>query len=712
MKGKYIMRKAILKIRINNLLSLLIGILVLSIYIPVIHAQQTKVMRIGYTLESGFIEKENDRYTGYIYDYLREIAIYTGWQYEFIDMPVDEAMHALQSGDIDLLLGVEKNEATMKLYDFTHNYAGYTYDTLSVLKHNEDFNGSEYIVLDGVWVGYYKEEEDILEQLKRIKDENEVEKMDLIPYTKRATQLVDQLEAQEIDIMLDKDQPIQAPVKVIVNLNPKPYYFATAKGKVEVVKAIDEALFKIENKNPNFAKETYRKYFQDSDYDTLILSKKQVDMIKNMTPLKVVYINEYVPIQYYDETNQQHKGIFVDSVRLLAQKTGMPMTFIPVDTYKEAYEMLKNQKADLIAGVIDDYEIADNYNFDLTKHYIKFNLSKVVNRDQSKQNDKEIIALPMGHGHIELEGNYEIHNYDTLEQCLEAVDSGQATCTYGNSYSVSNYIASGFYKNLYVITDHNEIRVAIGVSKSLAPQITKIINQAVYSLSDEQMAVIIDENNYKMEKKITLKDFFIHNMGISIGIIATFLIIVALLIYIIVKMKFNQIQEAQKILFEKKQIDALTGIYNREACERLVTEYLQEKNATSLDAFIIIDIDHFKQINDRFGHKMGDQLLIEFGTLLRTHFGQQDIVSRLGGDEFIVFMKDINEEIVSEKLQTLCKRMDRKVEYKGEVQSISLSIGTIMTQNNKRFNALYMLADEVLYEVKREGRNGFKVKKV
>lgn len=706
------MKKVKLNKSINKTLLLLVSVLIFSLYIPFVHAQETKVLRVGYSPESGFMEKENDMYSGYVYDYLREIAIYTGWRYEFIEMPFEEAMDALQKGEIDLLPGVEKNEDSIKLYDFTENYMGYTYTTLSVSKHNDYFDKSGYIQLDGLRVGYYEDEEHMLEQLERMNHENEAEEIDLIPYKKSNTRLIDKLQAKEIDIMVGKDQPIGTHIKVITNFNPKPYYLATTKGNREVVESIDYALFKIDQKNANFAKEIYRKYFQDSDYDTLILSKKQVEIVKHIAPLKVVYINDYIPIQYYDEEKQQHKGIFIDSIRLLSQKTGIPVQFVPVNTYSEAYEMLKNQKADLIAGVIDNYQIADAYDFELTKHYLKFNLSKVVNKNQAEQNGKEIIALPIGHGYIELSGDYEIHNYDTLIECLEAVNSGEATATYGNSYSVSNYIASEFYKNLYVITDHNEVRVAIGISKKLHPQVIRIINQAVYSLSDEEMSDIINENNYKIEKKISLRDFFIHNMEVCIWIIVGFLSIVGTLIYIIVKMRFNQIRETQKILFEKTQIDALTGVYNREACERLVTEYLQEKDTTTLDAFIIMDIDYFKQINDRFGHKMGDQLLIEFSTLLRQHFAQQDIVSRLGGDEFIVFMKDIDVDLVSQKLQILCEQMHRAIEYNGESQEISLSVGVIIIQEARAFGALYMMADEVLYEVKHEGKNGFKMKQI
>ena len=155
-------------------------------------------------------------------------------------------------------------------------------------------------------------------------------------------------------------------------------------------------------------------------------------------------------------------------------------------------------------------------------------------------------------------------------------------------------------------------------------------------------------------------------------------------------------------------------IYNRSACERLITEYLNTKEPSLYGSFIIIDIDNFKSVNDYLGHKIGDKVLIEFAGLLKEFFSHQDIISRLGGDEFIVFMKDIDEnniQKVSEKLQELCMLMNKEVKYNNSSQKISLSVGAIIIKENLNFGELYQMADEMLYEVKRNGKNGFKVKK-
>lgn len=373
--------------------------------------------------------------------------------------------------------------------------------------------------------------------------------------------------------------------------------------------------------------------------------------------------------------------------------------------------MIREDKVDVIIGALNEYSIADKNDFILTKAYLNFELLKVVNKEKSINNEKPIIALPIGHGYIELTGEYEVKYYDTIEECLMAVNNGVADITYGNSYSISNFITIGYYNNLTVIYNSNNIEVAIGISEKLDNNIINILHKAVYSLSDRDIQNIIQKNAIGIKHSITIKQLFFENLGVFTVII----IIIVILVYIIIKMRFDKIKEAKKRLYEKTQIDSLTGIYNREACEQLVTNYLEEKEYFSYYAFIIIDIDCFKQVNDRFGHKIGDNLLIEFSELLRKSFSENDVISRLGGDEFIIFVRDINEEDkknIEEQLKALCKAMEKEVVFNDLKQKISISLGCIVARENISFNKLYVMADEALYEAKNSGKNGYKIKEI
>ena len=402
-------------------------------------------------------------------------------------------------------------------------------------------------------------------------------------------------------------------------------------------------------------------------------------------------------------------------MNLISERSGIKFDYVRAKTYNEAYEMMRDGKIDIIIGAVNDYSIADKYDFMLTKVYLDFEVLKVVNNEKNNNEVKEIIALLIGHDHLNLTGEYQIKYYNNMEECLRAVDEGVVTSTYGNSYSISNYSAVGYYNNIKVIYTGEESEIAVGISNKMDSYARDILNKAVYSLSDKDIENIAQKNTLNIKHSISIKDFFYNNLVLCLSIISIVLIIIFTLIYIIFKMRFNKIKEDKQRLFEKTQIDSLTGVYNREACEKLVMEYLNEKDVSLYCAFIIIDIDYFKQINDRLGHKVGDDLLVDFSKILKESFSNTDIVSRLGGDEFIVFIKDIEENNIGdieETLKKVCKLMDKEIEYNGINQRISLSLGCVMTKFNINFNELYTIADETLYEVKHNGKNGYKIKDI
>ena len=96
----------------------------------------------------------------------------------------------------------------------------------------------------------------------------------------------------------------------------------------------------------------------------------------------------------------------------------------------------------------------------------------------------------------------------------------------------------------------------------------------------------------------------------------------------------------QKRLLEFTRIDALTGIKNKETLQNEISTYLKNDSSQQLGALFMIDVDNFKTVNDLNGHVIGDEVLKNFGSILKESFTIEDIVGRAGGDEFIVFVKD------------------------------------------------------------------------
>ena len=120
--------------------------------------------------------------------------------------------------------------------------------------------------------------------------------------------------------------------------------------------------------------------------------------------------------------------------------------------------------------------------------------------------------------------------------------------------------------------------------------------------------------------------------------------------------------------------DEMTGLYTKSATER-VTEHALEEDRTGLFAFFIFDIDVFKQANDRFGHAFGDTVIESFTGSIRLAFRKDDIIGRIGGDEFVAFVSVPDEAWAKRKAEELSRALDRDHTSDGKTWPISASIG-------------------------------------
>ncbi len=161
-----------------------------------------------------------------------------------------------------------------------------------------------------------------------------------------------------------------------------------------------------------------------------------------------------------------------------------------------------------------------------------------------------------------------------------------------------------------------------------------------------------------------------------------------------------------RVLRRAATIDELTHLLNRAAGEKRITEVLQAKSFQN-GAFLLMDIDHFKDVNDRLGHQRGDEVLMGTALILRKLFREEDVICRLGGDEFVVFFAcPPKADLLQEKLKKLLQAMERTVVGNETVVSVSASIGVALAPNDAQtFAELYQKADMALYRSKEKGRN-------
>ena len=168
----------------------------------------------------------------------------------------------------------------------------------------------------------------------------------------------------------------------------------------------------------------------------------------------------------------------------------------------------------------------------------------------------------------------------------------------------------------------------------------------------------------------------------------------------------SEIQQSLSLL-QAAERDDLTGLLNRASTTRQTQQTLQT-DIHSQHALFLIDVDNFKSLNDTLGHQAGDRFLVTLATTLRKCFRDNDIVGRIGGDEFFVLMKNVpSSMIVAEKATTLLGISQVFCdEYPDLHLSISIGIG-MSPLNGTDLETLYTNADKALYQAKHKGKNQF-----
>jgi len=240
----------------------------------------------------------------------------------------------------------------------------------------------------------------------------------------------------------------------------------------------------------------------------------------------------------------------------------------------------------------------------------------------------------------------------------------------------------------------------------------------------QQLKSNIEANESKLAKQITelknqklaidIKEQTINNQRSLLYIALAIIVIFLLIKYSILRLSHMRKQANQELttlnaqLYELATTDSMTNLYNRRHfVESTQLQIAQLKRTEQECALLMIDIDNFKTVNDNYGHAMGDQVIINIANILRENMRKYDIVGRLGGEEYAMFLT--NSDL--KKANKIAERLRVKVEelfisFQGNTVQTTISIGlTAVNIENDDIDHLLQRADKALYQAKESGRN-------
>ena len=185
--------------------------------------------------------------------------------------------------------------------------------------------------------------------------------------------------------------------------------------------------------------------------------------------------------------------------------------------------------------------------------------------------------------------------------------------------------------------------------------------------------------------------------------------------YIAQFLDISEIKKAQEHAEYQADHDFLTGLLNRKSLmSSLQQEFEKAKNDDTLDAFLFIDLDHFKKINDSYGHHIGDQMLIEIAKRIKQVIGKKNIVARISGDEFGVVLQNLDnsEKKAALLVKNICQNLLKEISSAYIIGNLKLYMSTsigvkLFPEDEKSINDIIYHADKAMYEAKKQGKNKF-----
>ena len=249
-----------------------------------------------------------------------------------------------------------------------------------------------------------------------------------------------------------------------------------------------------------------------------------------------------------------------------------------------------------------------------------------------------------------------------------------------------------------------EVYIHDSVDEDYQERLTRIVDvDNLLGLYTQGIARISQE--YKAKDKSGKIRWFQCDIHMEVGDTAK-----RIVVYFILR-NIDEKKQMEAALKTKAERDSLTGLYNRSTATDIINVFLHlNTHATAGNhAFVILDLDNFKVLNDTLLHKTGDKALQDVASILTNFFRREDVVCRLGGDEFVVFLKNISYDVLEPKLQRLMENLRLTYSQDDKSVTISASAGVaIAPVNGATFKELYTAADKALYQAKHAGKSCFR----
>jgi polar amino acid transport system substrate-binding protein len=648
---------------------------------------------------------ENGIAKGYSIDYINLIANKLAIQVEYQNLTWDKAMDMLENNQLDIMLNVLKSPDRQNRFLFSD--IPYRLSTSAMVSRISEKEYNSFSQLNGKTIalvkGYYSYD----------KVKKDFPKINIYS-TNNSLENLTAVSSKQADITYGIRDVVEYNIakNLISNLritdniddNSFGFYFIYNK-KNTILKSIIAKAEKLISENE--IEELNTKWFQklqevENNSKSFLFTKEEIDYLEKKRNITMCVDPKFLP---YEEITKEgnYSGIISDIMEQLNKNTNIKFQLNITTSWEESYELVKNKRCDILPFTVQTKSREEYFNF--TQAYLAFPTviatrnSEIFINSLKEIGDKKI-ALIKNYALNEIlkytYPNINIIQVKNAKEGLEKVHEGEVyafidsmpTIAYTKQkYDIQDVKISG------KIPDEFLARIAVRNDEKI---LQTILNKAINSLKNEDKERIINKwLTIVKEKQFNTKSF----IQIVTLLIIIFILIVASLIYRS-NIKLNTLN---KELEKLSQTDKLTSLYNRAKLDSILEKEIKlSKRYNEPLSLAIVDIDLFKNINDTYGHTVGDIILKEFADILSKNIRETDYVGRWGGEEFLLIFPHTpsqNAQIITENLRAYIE----KYHFHNKIK-VTASFGIYECKDQNPTKCLSK-ADKALYEAKNSNRN-------
>jgi polar amino acid transport system substrate-binding protein len=412
------------------------------------------------------------------------------------------------------------------------------------------------------------------------------------------------------------------------------------------------------------------------------------------------------PLDFINKQGQ-HSGLSADLIALIAKRLDVRLQLVSTQTWVQSLQYMKEGRCEVIP-LMNATDESSTY-LDFSKPYFDFASVIVMRKGASFVGDYSEL-----HGKkVAMQAYYFLTEYirkhhpeiDVVEventiEALKLISEHQVYATIDSLPTVVNTIEAFALENVKIVgTVPQKNSLKIGVRKG-NPLLMSVLNKGIDSLTEKEKVGL-----YKRWLNIELEDQFF-NRGIAVKIAFIFIAIIVLLLwrYLTLGSYTKKLQVLNEQLHKASTVDHLTQVYNRCCIEKHIEHEVHQAELTHHPlSLVIFDMDHFKSINDSYGHMVGDRVLEKMASLVRESIRQNDLVGRWGGEEFVILLPNTTSSgatTLMDKLRYYIESADFGLE-----RPVTASFGVGQFIPGETVNKFLSRVDDGLYKAKRMGRN-------